>query len=77
MASVGEPRENGYAERLMRTIREVEVELSDYEDLVDVRRRAARFLDDAYNTKRIHSAPANLTPEEFEQRPKSNAGMDA
>ena len=29
MAAVGEPRENGYAERLMRTIKEEEVDLSD------------------------------------------------
>ena len=38
MASVGEPEENGYAERLMRTIKEEEVDLSEYEDL---RRRVA------------------------------------
>ncbi len=30
MASVGKPEENGYAERLMRTIKEEEVELSEY-----------------------------------------------
>ncbi len=32
MAAVGEPRENGYAERLMRTIKEEEVDLSEYRD---------------------------------------------
>jgi hypothetical protein len=32
MAEVGEPTQNGYAERLMRTIKEEEVDLSDYED---------------------------------------------
>jgi transposase InsO family protein len=30
MAAVGKPEENGYAERLMRTIKEEEVDLSDY-----------------------------------------------
>ena len=35
MASVGEPEENGYAERLMRTIKEEEVDLSEYEDFGD------------------------------------------
>src|SRR3954463_10111656 len=35
MASVGEPKENGYAERLMRTIKEEEVDLSEYEDFAD------------------------------------------
>ena len=76
MANVGEPRENGYVEMLMRTIKEEEVDLSEYEDLADARRRSARFLDDVYNTKRIHSAPANLPPEEFEQGCRSNAGMN-
>lgn len=76
MASVGEPRENGYAERLMRTIKEEEVDLSEYEDLADARMQLARFLDDVYNTKRIHSALDYLTPEEFEQGCKGNVSMD-
>jgi len=37
MAGVGKPEENGYAERLMRTIKEEEVELSEYNDLDDAR----------------------------------------
>jgi len=31
MAEVGEPAQNGYAERLMYTIKEEEVDLSDYQ----------------------------------------------
>jgi putative transposase len=65
MASVGVPEENGYAERLMRTIKEEEVALSDYEDFADAWRQLWRFLDDVYNTKRIHSSLGYLTPEEF------------
>jgi transposase InsO family protein len=30
MAAVGKPEENGYAERLMRTVKEEEVDLSEY-----------------------------------------------
>jgi putative transposase len=57
MAAVGEPRENGYAERLMRTIKEEEeVDLSDYRYFDDARRNLARFLDDVCNRKRIHSS---------------------
>lgn len=66
MAAVGEPRENGFAERLMRTIKEEEVDLSDYRDFADARRNLGRFLDDVYNRKRIHSALGYLTPCEFE-----------
>jgi putative transposase len=66
MASVGEPEENGYAERLMRTIEEEEVDLSEYEDFGDALRGLGRFLDDVYNRKRIHSSLGYLTPAEFE-----------
>ena len=68
MAAVGEPRENGYAERLMRTIKEEEVELSEYHDFADAQRQIMRFLDDVYNVKRIHSALGYLTPREFEEQ---------
>lgn len=68
MASVGEPEENGYAERLMRTIKEEEVDLSEYEDFRDAMRGLGRFLDDVYNRKRIHSSLGYLTPAEFEQQ---------
>ena len=66
MASVGKPEENGYAERLMRTIKEEEVELSEYNDLDDAHAQIGRFLEDVYMTKRIHSALGYVTPAEFE-----------
>ena len=66
-AAVGAPEENGYAERLLRTIKEEEVDLSEYEDFADARRQLGRFLDAAYNRKRIHSSLGYLTPKEFEQ----------
>jgi transposase InsO family protein len=66
MAGVGKPEENGYAERLMRTIKEEEVELSEYNDLDDAREQIGRFLEDVYMTKRIHSALDYATPAEFE-----------
>lgn len=66
MAMQGKPEENGYAERLMRTIKEEEVDLSEYNDFADVYREIGRFLEDVYNTKRIHSALGYLTPVEFE-----------
>ncbi len=66
MATQGKPEENGYAERLMRTIKEEEVDLSEYNDFTDAYRQIGRFLEDVYNTKRIHSALGYLTPVEFE-----------
>jgi putative transposase len=73
MAAIGEPRENGYAERLMRTIKEEEVNLSDYQDFADAHCQIRRFLDDVYNVKRIHSALGYLTPKEFEEQWQSSS----
>jgi transposase InsO family protein len=73
MAAVGEPRENGYAERLMRTIKEEEVDLSEYHDFADAQSQIAQFLDDVYNVKRIHSSLAYLTPKEFEEQWQTTA----
>ena len=66
MAAVGKAEENGYAERFMRTLKEEEVDLSDYRDFADVHRQIGHFIEDVYNTKRIHSSLGYLTPKEFE-----------
>jgi transposase InsO family protein len=66
MAEVGAAWQNGYAERLMRTIKEEEVALSDYQDFHDAYQQIGRFLTDVYNCKRIHSSLGYLTPVEFE-----------
>lgn len=66
MAAVGQAEENGYAERLMRTIKDEEVNLSDYRDFADAEDQIKRFLEEVYMTKRIHSSLGYLTPAEFE-----------
>ena len=66
MAAVGKPKENSYAERLMRTIKEEEVDLAEYADFHEAYRSIGRFLEDVYTRKRIHSALGYLTPAEFE-----------
>jgi transposase InsO family protein len=68
MAESGEAWQNGYAERLIRTIKEEEVDLSDYEDYNDAVLQLGRFLNDVYMHKRIHSSLGYLTPAEFEER---------
>ena len=67
MAEVGQAWQNGYAERLMRTIKEEEVALSEYTDYNDAYRQIDKFLDEVYQHKRIHSSLGYLTPAEFEQ----------
>lgn len=66
MADKGAAWQNGYAERLIRTIKEEEIYLADYYDYYDAYRQIGRFLEEVYMHKRIHSSLGYLTPVEFE-----------
>jgi putative transposase len=77
MAEVGEPTQNGYAERLMRTIKEEEVDLSDYEDYHHAYQQIGQFLEDVYMRKRVHSSLKYLTPAEFEAAWLSRQNVDS
>jgi transposase InsO family protein len=66
MADVGAAWQNGHVERLIRTIKEEEVDLTEYEDYWDAYRQIEHFLEDVYMHKRIHSALDYLTPAEYE-----------
>lgn len=68
MAAVGEAWQNGYAERLMRTIKEEEVDLSEYRNFAEAYEQIGKFLEEVYTKKRIHSSLGYLTPTEFEQQ---------
>jgi transposase InsO family protein len=48
------------------TIKEEEVDLSEYENFGDALRRLGRVLDDVSKRKRIHASLGYLTPAEFE-----------
>ena len=68
LAHRGRPWDNGYAERLIRTLKEEEVYLNEYDDMSDARARIEQFILQVYNHKRPHSALGYLTPVEFEQQ---------
>ena len=66
MSEPGEAWQNGYAERLMRTIKEEWIDLSDYQNYAEALSNIPYFLEQVYMYKRIHSALGYLTPVEFE-----------
>ena len=68
VARRGRPWENGYAERLIRTLKEEEVHLNDYQNINEAREHIGHFITQVYNQKRPHSALEYLTPMEFQRK---------
>ena len=68
VAQRGRPWENGYAERLIRTLKEEEVHLNEYQNIHEARERIGHFIRHVYNLKRPHSAFGYLTPMEFQRK---------
>lgn len=71
MSEVGQAWQNGYAERLMRTIKEEEVDLSEYLNFTEAYGQIEQFLEDVYMRKRVHSSLGYLTPSEYEAQWRS------
>ena len=68
VAQRGCPWENGYAQRLIRTLKEEEVHLNDDEDIHEASARIGHFITQVYHQKRPHSALGYLTPVEFQRK---------
>jgi putative transposase len=56
------------AERLMRTIEEEHVNVTEYVNYHNIYHQLGRLLDDVYMNKSIHSSLSYLTPSEFESQ---------
>ena len=68
MAIVGEPEEDGYSERLMRSIKEEDVDRSEGEDSSDAWEGLGSSRHEAHSRKRSHSPSGYLTPAEFQRQ---------
>ena len=66
MSSVSNPYDNAKAESFFKTLKQEEVYLKEYESFADAEANLAVFIEQVYNTKRLHSSLGYLPPAEFE-----------
>jgi len=66
MSARGNPYENARAESFFKTLKREEVYLKEYRTFEEAQVNVAQFIEEVYNTKRLHSSLGYRPPAEFE-----------
>lgn len=66
----GNPYHNAFVESFMKTLKQEEVYLANYQTYLDVITHLPMFIEAVYNEKRVHSSIDYLTPAELEEKIK-------
>lgn len=66
MSARGNPYENARAESFFKTLKREEVYLKEYRTFEEAQNNVAQFIEEVYNTKRLHSSLGYRPPAEFE-----------
>jgi putative transposase len=67
MSRTGNPYDNAQAESFIKTVKDEEVHLFEYQNFAEARERIGQFIEGVYNEKRLHSALGYRPPAEFER----------
>ncbi len=66
MSAKGNAYDNAKAESFFKTLKQEEVYLKQYQTCEEASANSGQFIEDVYNTKRLHSSLGYVPPSEFE-----------
>ena len=77
MGEVGNSYENAHAESFIKTLKNEEVWMNEYETIEDVFCNIKQFIEEVYNKKRMHSGIGYKPPIEYEKEQILNTRIEA
>jgi putative transposase len=66
MSATGNPYDNAKAQSFFKTLKREMVYLNEYQTFAEAEAQLGQFIEDVYNTKRLHSSLGYRPPAEFE-----------